>query len=759
MLGLARAGGLTSVATYVFWRHHEPRPGVFDWSGGRDLRRFVTLAASQGLDVVVRMGPWSHGEARYGGFPDWLVDSGVPTRRDHPEYLRHVRRFFAQIITQLDGLTQDDGGPVIAAQVENELADQPEHLATLRRLAEELGLRVPLWTATGWGGARLPTSLLPVCSGYADGFWADSRTDWPSFCRVHFHYEEVRDDLGVGDDVARAVAGGEGPPSPAGAPASVVPDAVAPDAVAPDAVAPSVERRGAAARTPFLTCELGGGMHVAYHRRPLVGAEDVAALALATIGSGSVWQGFYMYAGGSNPFGAGGAHPDGEQESQATGYPNDVPQISYDFGAPIGEHGAVRRHYGMLRRQHLWLAEDGPRLAAMRSTVGGGSAGDPHSLRWAVRADGDSGYLFLSTYTPGGHLDAQPGLQLGLGPEHGLDEPLTVPPAPVDLPAGLSTVWPLNLPLSAEVRLVSATAELLTRTGRGGEEGDVVVLTARRGVPVQLLLAGAVQIAGPCRSTRTDDGDTSVVLTADPGPQTLLTCGDARLLILDEATADQVAMLPVDGVERLVRSSVPVHGGPAGTASSGAVGTQLVVHTDEPEAEVDLWGGVVGEGDDARPRWRRHWVSAPQAGLREVLCRRLRLSAVAPEPRVGGPESRLAAPTDLRGAAVVTWQIPEEHLEVRAGGQLLLRVDWTGDVGRARLGDRLISDHFWHGREWEIDLTPWLEVLRSEPLTLELLPWRAASGVWVHPSVRDVEDGVTVRAARLIRRERVVLTV
>jgi len=43
-----RAGGVTVVATYVFWNLHEERRGVFDWSGDRDLRRFVTVSGSLG---------------------------------------------------------------------------------------------------------------------------------------------------------------------------------------------------------------------------------------------------------------------------------------------------------------------------------------------------------------------------------------------------------------------------------------------------------------------------------------------------------------------------------------------------------------------------------------------------------------------------------------------------------------------------------------------------------------------------------------
>src|SRR6266545_582255 len=59
-----KAGGIDIVASYVFWNHHEEIEGVFDWSGRRDLRRFVELAARVGLMFFLRPGPWVHGESR-----------------------------------------------------------------------------------------------------------------------------------------------------------------------------------------------------------------------------------------------------------------------------------------------------------------------------------------------------------------------------------------------------------------------------------------------------------------------------------------------------------------------------------------------------------------------------------------------------------------------------------------------------------------------------------------------------------------------
>ena len=40
-LKMARAMGLNSVTTYVFWNLHEPKPGVYDFSGQLDVAEFI----------------------------------------------------------------------------------------------------------------------------------------------------------------------------------------------------------------------------------------------------------------------------------------------------------------------------------------------------------------------------------------------------------------------------------------------------------------------------------------------------------------------------------------------------------------------------------------------------------------------------------------------------------------------------------------------------------------------------------------------
>ena len=539
VLGHARAGGLTTVATYVFWQAHEPTRGDFRWDDNLDLRAFIQAAANQGLEVIVRLGPWAHGEARHGGFPDWLLDLPLVPRTDDPAYLALVTILYAQIIDQLHGLTHGEGGPVVGVQVDNELYDQPGHLATLRTIAEELGLRVPLWTATGWGGAQLPENLLPVYSAYVDGFWEDSVTPWPAFAATHFRYSTVRDDLGVGADLRAAL-----------------------DASTADGTVAEEHR------FPFATCELGGGMHVAYHRRPLVTARDVAALAKAKLGSGSIWQGYYMYAGGTMRVGPHGT----EQESQATNYPNDVPTRSYDFFAPIGEFGQIRPHHHLLRRQHLWLAADGAALAAMPVHIGGGSD-DPEELRWAVRGDGRRGYLFLTTYQVDRYpLAPQPGVQITVDFD---DATVTVPHRPVDLPAGVSVAWPLRYPLTDDLTLRSATAELLTRFD-GGE--PLVVFVATDGVAPEFVFDGSPAVDGPVTAEAVDGG-VRLRPTVAPGAGCRFDVDGVTLLVLDEAAADQAYRLPVAGRDRLILSEVPVRATPDG----------LVAHCEQASFRLAVW--------------------------------------------------------------------------------------------------------------------------------------------------------------------------
>jgi len=481
-----RALGVTVASTYVFWNHHVSERGRPRFDGDLDVAAFVDEVDAAGLELVLRIGPWAHGEVRNGGFPDWVRDADVRHRSDDPAYLALVREWFAQLAAALDGRARP-GGPIIGIQVENELYDRPEHLSTLIRLAREAGMSAPLWTATAWGGAQLPAGeVVPLFGGYADGFWVDPDGGWQPNFRAHFFASHDWDDPGVGEDVraSQGFAADDG----------------------------SASRQADLHGFPPATCELGSGMATAYHRRPVLAARDVAALAHVKIGNGSAWQGYYMFAGGRNP-------ARGMQESQETGYPNDLPELGYDFHAPIGQSGDLHPSAHALRAQHAFLAAFGDRLGSMTSSLPDAlprGLGDRTTLRWALRSDGDEGFVFLSHHQPYEQVAAVRDVQLAVALD---DETIVLPSVPVEIPAGTVARWPVGLHLDAphgRTRLRWATASVLTLLPAGAATGPVLVAATTPGVPVEVCVEGE---------------EPRVVGTG------VHQIGTARLLVVDDALA------------------------------------------------------------------------------------------------------------------------------------------------------------------------------------------------------------------------------
>jgi beta-galactosidase GanA len=110
-----KMGGVNIISTYIFWIHHEEEEGVFDFSGRRNLRKFIELCAKHNLYVIVRLGPFDHGEARNGGLPDWLYGKPCEVRSLDEAFLAYTKRLYTRLGEELAGLLCRDGGPVIAA--------------------------------------------------------------------------------------------------------------------------------------------------------------------------------------------------------------------------------------------------------------------------------------------------------------------------------------------------------------------------------------------------------------------------------------------------------------------------------------------------------------------------------------------------------------------------------------------------------------------------------------------------------------------
>lgn len=366
-LAKMKAGGITLVSTYLFWIYHEEIEGQLDFTGDNDVRAFVRACGDLGLDVILRVGPWAHGECRNGGLPDWLLQKPCRLRENNPEYLGLVRGWYKAVEEQVRGLFYKDGGNIVGVQLENEYVDNAQHLAELKKIALECGLVVPLYTVTGWNssaGARIPVDeVLPVFGGYCEAPWEPHLDRLPP--SPHYFFDRMRNDSAIGADLIAASPADDGWQLPY-------------------------------ERYPFATCELGGGIQVTHHRRPVISGMDIYAVALVKLGDGNNLPGYYMYHGGTNKVGKLSTL----QESRATGYPNDYPVLSYDFQAAVSEFGEIREQYRLLNLLHLFLQDFQEEFAPMaavdaKETV---PRSDTSSLRYGMRTNGQSGFVFVNHY-------------------------------------------------------------------------------------------------------------------------------------------------------------------------------------------------------------------------------------------------------------------------------------------------------------------------------------------------------------------------
>lgn len=419
-----KANGITIIATYVFWIHHEEIEGQFDWSGNKDLRGFIKLCQKHGIWAYPRIGPWCHGEVRNGGIPDWIFTKRfLQDRTNHPAYQQYIERLYGEIAKQLSGLYYKNGGPIIGIQLENEYWRGKEgeaHILWLKQTARKYGIDVPMYTVTGWGNVSVPQDeVVPLFGGYPAEPWAPHINKIEQ--NVAFTFEAPLNDENIGNAQVRK----EG---------QYVVDFT---------------------RYPYLTCEIGVGNQLSEHRRPVLNELDGLAIALAKTGSGSNLPGYYVFTGGLNPV---GIFTTLEENRSETGYWNEYPDVSYDFQAAIKETGELAPSYYQVKKLHYFLREFGSRLAPMLPVVIPNK--HPESqLQSAVRVKDDSGFLFGSHYYRHFQKPEAKDIRFKINLKN---ETLLFPSQAVNVPDSCLFIWPFNFEMD-EILLKYATAQPLCR--------------------------------------------------------------------------------------------------------------------------------------------------------------------------------------------------------------------------------------------------------------------------------------------------------
>jgi len=663
-----KAGGISIVATYVFWIHIEEEEGIFDWSGNNNLRYFIELCGKHGLDVLVRVGPFDHGECRNGGIPDWMYGRSFRLRSNDAEYLAYVKNLYSQIAHQLDGLLFKDGGPVIGIQLENEYmhcgapwevtfrqgmewvpagTDGAGHIAKLKELAQSVGLITPIYSCTAWRNSPIiDGEILPMQGGYAFTPWSPNpdyrQAPTREFLFRNRHLDPVLNAQPTYD----------------------------------------------ASRYPFICCEIGGGIQDTYYHRPIVPPESVEALAVMNLAGGSNLIGYYMYHGGTNPVG---------KHSYMNEYT--VPRISYDFQAPLREFGQVADSYHHLRLLHLFLKTFGDLLAPMSVTLPENASAitpdNTRDLRFAVRSKEGAGFIFLNNYQD--HVDMQDIGDIQFQLQDG-DRLVTLPYAEsLTLQKNVSAILPFGLSISG-IKLTYATTQLLTKID------DSYFFFAPRGMISEYAFDTTSYQGLSVKSGEVILADGVAYVTVTPGLDCLITLTtlEGKMIRIFTLTRGQAEQSTVETIGQ--RSHLFVS-----EATIVAEGDQLFAYHNG-QSDMNVW--VYPPIKNVEGYFSHHTISAISQDLSFE------------QYQVGEGKVVLKFPTDV----------------LKNAHNVLLRIDYLGDIGQAYIDGKLVHDNFYNGTSWEIGLRQLEQKIDGEELLILIVPIEKHSG-----GQRYIQTGMAFR--------------
>lgn len=655
--------GINIIATYVFWIHHEEEEGIFDFSGCRNLRRFVELCGKHGLYVIIRIGPFDHGEVRNGGIPDWMYGKPFEVRKLSEGFLYYTRRLYSKIYEQIEGLLYKDGGPIIATQIDNEYmhssapweittgisnewvfgGDEGEaYMLTLKEEAKKCGIVTPFYTCTGWGGAITPSSMMPLWGGYAYRPWLfyAKRGEHPS--TEEYVYQDFHNN----------------------------------HAVVTSDFKPAYEPE----TRPYACCEMGGGMTCTYNYRFVLPFKSVDAMSNIKIASGCNFLGYYVFQGGTNPKGKHGTFMN---ESQ-------VPKMSYDYQAALGEFGQLRESYSRLKTIHLFCKTFGNILCQMETVLPeGASEIDPKdldTLRFALRTDGKRGFLFLNNFQD--HESAKPKKNESVTIQMKGE---TIVFDCLNLDAEENCILPFHMDMDG-IDLVQATAQPVTRIKKNGKITYVFVKPA-----------GMESVFVFEKAARTDQGGNIQTCSCSSAELFQVVKGETSLqiLCLDREMANQMYQL---------QDQTLLFGKGAVMEEETGIRYETVNSTDT----ILTFPKNVFCADENRKK------DESADGIFDVWT-------------VSTEEKKLNAEVIQTAASRYTIKFPEDIMEGLK--DVLVQIRYQGDIGHAFIDGDMITDNFCNGDVWEIGLRTSAKRLKKAPMTIAITPLKEGVNVNVESAM------------------------
>jgi beta-galactosidase len=679
-----KAGGVNVISTYVFWIIHEENEGMFDWAGDKNLRKFVELCAENNIRVIVRIGPFCHGEIRNGGLPDWLLGKPLNIRSNDPVYLSYVERLYNEIGKQLQGLLFKDGGPVFAIQLENEyqhsaapwgltypgqphdfassgrdgettsegagsaISENPyahlgnEHMKILKSIAVKAGLEVPVYTATGWGNAAIiENECLPVTGAYAYPTWASSRlSPFYLFTDLHIHpdYPPVR--------------------------------------YKPEDY-------------PYFAAEISGGIMVRYNRRPAVPPESLDALIIRFLGSGTNGIGYYMFHGGSTPRGEKNFFSD-----EAYGYP----KISYDFQAPLGEYGQVRPSFNRLKLIHFFLNSFGNELAPMSVVMPGYSSGlqpnDVDTLRYTVRKINNSGFIFMHNFQDHVRTKDIENIRFTVKTSKG---ELSIPESSAfTLKSGENSIFPFNYNLGG-INLNYATAQLFTKFSADRDQFYIFFSPAGIIPEFSLDRTGIESIESlNCLLDKNSERFLIRYNSNGPGQFNIIKSDGSiiKVLVINKEYALKAWLAEIKGSRHIIFTD----------ALALQDGKTIEFYSfGRPDIKFEIYPALESITEAINGIITSYKKNDLFSSYKLIL----------PEVKIDQAVQKISD-----NKLLVT--IPTEKPE--GVNDIFLRINYLGDTGMGFINGELVADNFYYGSDWEIGLKRFMDLTDSKEMVFYFRP-------------------------------------
>ncbi len=301
-LSKLKAAGYNAVDIYFCWSYHSKEPGKYDFTGIRDIRVLLDIAAELDLFVIARPGPYINAETSLGGLPKWLLnqpDINMRNRKDgdfaYSEiFMKYLKEWYSRIIPILNEYHN-----IIAFQVENEYFTneaEPDYIQELYDLARSMGIKIPIFH----------NDVLGYCL-YSDVVNIYAFDSYPTI-NVNFDWRDFPDTFGVLDNAEENLG-------------------------------------GCSKNAPLFVAELQAGWYDKWngtgydHIRKLFGREHINIVTKTILSQGITMFNHYM--------GCGGTSWDQLPSSEV--------YTSYDFAAPVSEEGIPQENYYKTKEINCFL--------------------------------------------------------------------------------------------------------------------------------------------------------------------------------------------------------------------------------------------------------------------------------------------------------------------------------------------------------------------------------------------------------------------